>query len=94
MKRFLMILLVAMLGLVLACGSEEEKAPAKTTAPSEKVEEGVPQPPLVAPEPPKAVQPEAKHPKADLTKPKKTNPKKKPKRKPKKAKPKKVQQSL
>jgi outer membrane biosynthesis protein TonB len=93
MKRFLMILLVTMVGFVLACGSEEEKAPAKTAAPPEKVEEAVPHPPLVAPEPPKAGQPEAEHPKAELTKPKKTNLKKKSKRKPKKAKPKKVQQS-
>jgi hypothetical protein len=91
-------IMVAMVGLVLACGSEEEKAPVKATAPPEKVEEGVPQQPLVAPEPaapesPKAGQPKAEHPKADLTKPKKTNLKKKPKRKPKKAKPKKIKQS-
>ena len=77
---------------MLACGSKEEKAPAKTATPPEKVEKAVPQPPLVAPEPaapepPKAGQPEAEHPKAELTKLKKASLKKKPK----KAKPKKVQ---
>ena len=86
-----------MVALVLACGSEEEKAPVKAAAP-EKVEEGSPQPPLVAPKPaapeaPKAGQPEAEHPKGVLNQPKKTNLKKKPKRKPKKAKLRKVQQS-
>jgi hypothetical protein len=89
MKRFLIMLMVAMVGLVQACGSEEEKAPVKAAAPPKKMEEGVSQPPLITPEPatsvqPKIGQPEAGHPKAELTKPKKTNLKKKPKRKPKK----------
>ena len=35
MKRFGILLIVAMLGLVLACGSgEEKKAPAKPAAPA------------------------------------------------------------
>jgi hypothetical protein len=67
-------------------------SPQATRTQQPKVEETVPQPPLVgpesaAPEQPKAGQPEAEHSKADLTKPKKASLKKKPK----KAKPKKVQ---
>ena len=33
MKRFGILLIAALLGLVLACGSKEEKAPAKPAAP-------------------------------------------------------------
>ena len=39
MKRFGILLIAAMLGLVLACGSQEAKAPAKPAAPLEKARE-------------------------------------------------------
>jgi hypothetical protein len=73
MKRFGILLLVAMVGLVLACGSQEEKkAPAKQAAPAPKVEKSAPQaPPAVpasqaapaAPAPSAPAQPKAEHPK-------------------------------
>jgi hypothetical protein len=62
---------VAMFGLVLACGSgEEKKAPAKTAAPPAKAEKVVPPappatPPTAAPEHPKPVQPKPEHPKSE-----------------------------
>ena len=52
MKRFGIVLIVAMFGLVLACGSQEEKkAPAKPAAPSAKTEKVVPPAPPAAPAP-------------------------------------------
>ena len=42
MKRFGIWLIVAMFGLVLACGSQEEKAPAKAAAPPGKAEKAAP----------------------------------------------------
>jgi len=69
MKRFGILLIVAMFGLVLACGSgEEKKAPAKTVAPPAKAEKVVPPappatPPPVAPEQPKSEHPKSEHPK-------------------------------
>ncbi len=44
MKRFGIWLIAAMLGLVLACGSQEAKAPAKPAALSVKAETAAPQP--------------------------------------------------
>jgi len=38
MKRFVFLVIAAMLGLVLACGSQEEKAPAARTAPIARME--------------------------------------------------------
>jgi len=46
MKRFGILLIAAMLGLVLACGSQEAKAPAKPAAPPEKAEKAASQAPL------------------------------------------------
>jgi hypothetical protein len=69
MKRFGILLIVAMFGLVLACGSgEEKKAPAKTATPPATVEKVVPPappatPPPAAPEQPKPEHPKAEHPK-------------------------------
>jgi hypothetical protein len=73
MKRFAILLLVAMFGLVLACGSKEEKKePAKAAAPPAKAEKVVP-PAAPATPPPAAVpatpapaapaQPKSEHPK-------------------------------
>jgi dienelactone hydrolase len=45
MKRFGIFLIAAMLGLVLACGSQEAKAPAKSAAPPEKAEKAASQAP-------------------------------------------------
>ena len=45
MKRFGTLLIAVMLGLVLACGSQEAKAPAKPAAPQEKAEKAAPQAP-------------------------------------------------
>ena len=45
MKRFGIFLIAAMLGLVLACGSQEAKAPAKQAASPEKAEKAAPQTP-------------------------------------------------
>ena len=71
MKRFGILLIVAMFGLVLACGSgEEKKAPAKTVAPPAKAEKVVPPappatPPPTAPEQPKSEHPKSEHPKSE-----------------------------
>ena len=70
MKRFGIWLIAVMLGLVLACGSQEEKkAPAQSGAPPAKVEQGrrcpahrrLPLPP--APQQPKPDHPKSEHPK-------------------------------
>jgi hypothetical protein len=69
MKRFGILLIVAMFGLVLACGSgEEKKAPAKPAAPPAATEKmtspGAPATPApAAPEQPKPDHPKADHPK-------------------------------
>jgi hypothetical protein len=72
MKRFGIWLIVAMFGLVLACGSgEEKKAPAKTAAPPATVEKAAPPaapaapaaPAPAAPEQPKPEHPKSEHPK-------------------------------
>ena len=72
MKRFGILLLVAMFGLVLVCGcGEEKKAPAKTAAPPAKAEKVVPPaapatPPAAtptAPAPGAPAQPMPEHPK-------------------------------
>ena len=65
MKRFGIWVLAVMLGLVLACGSEEKKAPAKTEAPPAKIEKTAP----TAPAPPAAQQPKPDHPKSEPAKP-------------------------
>jgi hypothetical protein len=66
MKRFGILVLVAMFGLVLACGSgEEKKAPAKTAAPPATVEKVVPPAPPAAPPPATPEQPKPEHPKAE-----------------------------
>ncbi|OGR24832.1 MAG: hypothetical protein A2139_10940 [Desulfobacca sp. RBG_16_60_12] len=69
MKRFGILLIAAMLGLVLACG-QEEKAPAKKEAPPAKTEKVVPPAPPAtpapaAPEQPKPEQPKPEHPKSE-----------------------------
>jgi len=68
MKRFGILLIVAMFGLVLACGSKEEEKskPATPPAQGEKV---APQAPLTAPVPSAPEQPKPEHPKADPAKP-------------------------
>jgi hypothetical protein len=66
MKRFGIWLIAVMLGLVLACGSQEEKkAPAQPGAPPAKVEKGAPVAPPVTPAPPvqKPDHPKSEHPK-------------------------------
>ena len=69
MKRFVTLLIVAMFGLVVGCGSQEEKAPAKLAAPPAKAEKVVPQTPTAAPAPqapPATAAPAApEHPKAE-----------------------------
>ena len=75
MKRFGIWLIVAIFGLVLACGSgEEKKAPAKTVAPPATAEKVVPPAPPAAPAPqaPPATaapaapeQPKSDHPKGE-----------------------------
>ena len=49
MKRFSILLIAAMLGLLLACGSQEAKAPAKQAASPEKAEKAAPQAPRAQP---------------------------------------------
>jgi mannose-6-phosphate isomerase-like protein (cupin superfamily) len=51
MKRFGILLIVTMLGLVLACSSQEEKASAKPAALPGKAEKAAPQAPQEAPVP-------------------------------------------
>jgi hypothetical protein len=66
MKRFGIWLIAVMFGLVLACGSQEEKkAPAQPGAPPAKVEKGAPVAPPTAPAPPPAQQPKPDHPKSE-----------------------------
>ena len=66
MKRFGIWLIAVMLGLVLACGSQEEKKdPAKSEAPPAKVEKPALVAPPTAPAPPAAPQPKPKHPKSE-----------------------------
>jgi hypothetical protein len=69
MKRFGILLIVAMLGLVLVCGcGEEKKAPAKPAAPAPQAEKAAPPAPPATPAP-AAEQPKAEHPKAEPAKP-------------------------
>jgi hypothetical protein len=71
MKRFGILLIVAMFGLVLACGSQEEKkAPAKPAAPPaasapapQAAPAPAPQAPTAAPAPAAPDHPKAEHPK-------------------------------
>jgi hypothetical protein len=67
MKRFWILLIVAMLGLVLACGSKEEEKTKPVTPPAqgEKVAPQAPPatPVTPAPEHPKGEQPKPEHPK-------------------------------
>jgi hypothetical protein len=66
MKRFGIWLIAVMLGLVLACGSQEEKkAPAKSGAPPAKAEKVAPVAPPAAPAPAAPQQPKPEHPKAE-----------------------------
>jgi hypothetical protein len=66
MKRLGVWLIAVMLGLVLACGSQEEKkSPAPSGAPPAKVEKGAPVAPPAAPAPPAAQQPQPEHPKSE-----------------------------
>jgi hypothetical protein len=69
MKRFGILLIVAMLGLVLACGSKEEEK-AKQGTPPAKGEKVAPQAPSATPAPtapkpehPTGEQPKPEHPK-------------------------------
>jgi hypothetical protein len=65
MKRFGILLIVAMFGLVLACGSgEEKKAPAKTATPPATAEKVAPPAAPAAPAPPAS-----EHPKSEQSKP-------------------------
>jgi hypothetical protein len=64
MKRFGILLIVAMLGLVLACGcSEEKKAPVKSATPPAKAEKPVTPAPPATPPPAAPAQPKPEHPK-------------------------------
>jgi hypothetical protein len=65
MKRFLILLVVAMLGLVLACGSKEEEK-AKQAAPPAQGEKVTPQAPPATPAP---TAPKPEHPKGEESKP-------------------------
>jgi hypothetical protein len=69
MKRFGILFIVAMFGLVLACGSQEEKAPAKKATPpaqAEKVAPPAAPAAPVTPAPPAAPAPTApEHPKSE-----------------------------
>ena len=66
MKRFGIWLMAVMLGLVLACGSQEDKkAPAKSAAPSATTEKAAPVAPPAAPAPPAAQQSKPEHPKSE-----------------------------
>jgi hypothetical protein len=65
MKRLGILLIAAMLGLVLACGSkEEQKAPAKQSAPPAAAEKATPSAP-----PATLAPPASEHPKPDQPKP-------------------------
>lgn len=48
MKRFVILIIVGMLGLMPACGSQEEKASAKAVAPTGKAEKAAPVAPQAA----------------------------------------------
>jgi hypothetical protein len=64
MKRIGILLIVAMFGLVLACGSgEEKKAPAKPATPPAQGEKVTPQAPPSTPAPPAPEHPKSEHPK-------------------------------
>jgi hypothetical protein len=64
MKRFGIWLIAVMLGLVLACGSQDEKkAPAKAAPPPATVEKVAPAAPPAAPAPPAPEHPKSEHPK-------------------------------
>jgi hypothetical protein len=66
MKRFGILLIVAMFGLVLACGAQEEKkAPAKSAAPPATVEKVTPPAPPATPTPPAPEHPKPEHPKSE-----------------------------
>ena len=63
MKRFGIWLIVAMFGLVLVCGSgEEKKAPAKPAAPPATAEKVAPPAPPATPPPAAPEQPKPEHP--------------------------------
>ncbi len=69
MKRFGILLIVAIFGLVvLACGSKEEEK-AKSATPPAQGEKVVPQAPPAAPAPPAPEQPKPEHPKGEQPKP-------------------------
>ena len=66
MKRFGILLIVAMFGLVLACGSGEgRKPPAQLAGSAETAEKVVPPAPPVAPPPAAPEQPKPEHPKSE-----------------------------
>jgi hypothetical protein len=65
MKRLGILLIVAMFGLVLACGSQEEKAPAKSAAPPATGEKVAPPAAPAAPTPSTPAQPKPEHPKSE-----------------------------
>jgi hypothetical protein len=71
MKRFLTLIILALFGLVLACGSQEEKkAPAKPAAPPAKTEQMAPQAAPAVPAPQVApAQPKSEHPQGEQPKP-------------------------
>jgi len=64
MKRFWILLIVAMLGLVLACSSKEEEK-AKTATPPAQGEKVAPQAPPATPATPAPEQPKPEHPKGE-----------------------------
>jgi hypothetical protein len=62
MKRFGILLIVAMFGLVLACGSKEEEK-AKQATPPAQGEKVAPQAPPATPAPAQPEHPKQEHPK-------------------------------
>jgi hypothetical protein len=65
MKKLGIVLIVAMFSLVLACGSQEEKAPPKTAAPPAKAEKAAPTAPPATPAPPAPAPAKPDHPKSE-----------------------------
>jgi len=64
MKRFGILLIVGLFGLVLACGEKkEEKAAGKAAAPPTQGEKVAPQAPPATPAPTKPEHPKSEHPK-------------------------------
>jgi hypothetical protein len=65
MKRVGSLLIVIMFGLVLACDSQEKKAPAKPAPPPASSEKVTPPAPSATPTPSAPEQPKPEHPKSE-----------------------------